>query len=159
MNTKLSPVISLIGLCALSSIMLPAIADTPAEKPVKASASSSKSSAGKTKNSATIKSDAATMSPAVKGSSDRLELDTTRVTGSKELPKVLYIVPWKKADVGNLPGQPFNTLLDEALAPVDREVFRREVDYYQAISNKDQPGKGYANTRNGAQSSPQSQGK
>ncbi|HVY23857.1 MAG TPA: hypothetical protein VG962_10955 [Steroidobacteraceae bacterium] len=73
-------------------------------------------------------------------STDRLNLDTTTVTGNRELPKVLYIVPWKKADVGNLPGQPFNTLLDEALKPVDREVFRREVEYYHAISNKDRPG-------------------
>ena len=79
--------------------------------------------------------------------SDRLNLDTTTVTGNRELPKVLYIVPWKKADVGNLPGQPFNTLLDEALKPVDREVFRREVEYYHAISNKDRPGNGDAGSQ------------
>jgi hypothetical protein len=66
---------------------------------------------------------------------DRLELDTTVVTGNRELPKVLYIVPWKKADIGDLPAQPFNTLLDEALTPVDRDVFRREVTYYGAVSS------------------------
>jgi hypothetical protein len=65
---------------------------------------------------------------------DRLELDTTVVTGNRELPKVLYIVPWKKADLGDLPAQPFNTLLDEVLTPVDRDVFRREVTYYEAVS-------------------------
>jgi len=64
---------------------------------------------------------------------DRLNLDTTVVTGNRELPKVLYIVPWKKSDLGDLPAQPFNTLLDEALAPVDRDVFRREVTYYGAM--------------------------
>lgn len=68
-------------------------------------------------------------------SNDRLDLDTTVVTGNRELPKVLYIVPWKKADIGELPAQPFNTLLDEVLTPVDRDVFRREVTYYGAISN------------------------
>ena len=68
-------------------------------------------------------------------SNDRLALDTTVVTGNRELPKVLYIVPWKKADIGELPAQPFNTLLDEVLTPVDRDVFRREVTYYGAISN------------------------
>lgn len=67
--------------------------------------------------------------------SDRLNLDTTVVTGNRELPKVLYIVPWKKSDLGDLPAQPFNTLLDEALTPVDRDVFRREVTYYGAISS------------------------
>ena len=66
---------------------------------------------------------------------DRLDLDTTIVTGNRELPKVLYIVPWKKADLGELPAQPFNTLLDEVLTPVDRDVFRREVTYYGAVSS------------------------
>ena len=66
---------------------------------------------------------------------DRLDLDTTVVTGNRELPKVLYIVPWKKADIGELPAQPFNTLLDEVLTPVDRDVFRREVTYYEAVSS------------------------
>jgi hypothetical protein len=65
---------------------------------------------------------------------DRLELDTSVVTGNRELPKVLYIVPWKKADIGELPAQPFNTLLDEVLTPVDRDVFRREVTYYDAVA-------------------------
>ena len=76
--------------------------------------------------------------PAVRTSTaaraDRLDLDTTVVTGNRELPKVLYIVPWKKADIGELPAQPFNTLLDEVLTPVDRDVFRREVTYYEAVT-------------------------
>ena len=67
--------------------------------------------------------------------SDRLDLDTTTVTGNRELPKVMYVVPWKKSDLGDLPAQPFNTLLDEALTPVDRDVFRREVTYYGAINH------------------------
>lgn len=67
-------------------------------------------------------------------SADRLELDTTVVTGNRELPKVLYIVPWKKADLGDLPAQPFNTLLDEVLTPVDRDVFRREVTYFETVT-------------------------
>lgn len=67
--------------------------------------------------------------------SDRVDLDTTTVTGNRELPKVLYIVPWKKSDIGDLLGKPMNSLLDEVLAPVDREVFRREVIYYRAVSS------------------------
>jgi hypothetical protein len=70
----------------------------------------------------------------VQTTSDRLQLDTTVVTGNRELPKVLYIVPWKKADLGELPAQPFNTLLDEVLSPVDRDVFRREVTYYGVVA-------------------------
>ncbi len=67
-------------------------------------------------------------------STDRLQLDTTIVTGNRELPKVLYIVPWKKADMGELPSQPFNSLLDEVLQPLDRDAFRRVVSYYGVVS-------------------------
>jgi hypothetical protein len=68
---------------------------------------------------------------------DRLDLDTTVVTGNRELPKVLYIVPWKKPEIGDLPAQPFNTLLDEVLAPVDRDVFKREVTYFHTVTQGD----------------------
>jgi hypothetical protein len=77
---------------------------------------------------------------------DRLDLDTTVVTGNRELPKVLYIVPWKKSDLGDLPAQPFNTLLDEALTPVDRDVFRREVTYYGAVNDAAAGGASEANS-------------
>lgn len=81
---------------------------------------------------------------AAANSTDHLSLDTTTVTGNKELPKVMYIVPWKKAELGQLPGQPFNSLLNDVLQPVDREVFRREVSYYQVVSGKDHSGGGAA---------------
>jgi hypothetical protein len=64
---------------------------------------------------------------------DRIELDTTQITGNRELPKVLYIVPWKHSDLSDLTGRPANSLLDEVLAPVDREVFKRENRYYGAL--------------------------
>jgi len=64
---------------------------------------------------------------------DTLNLGTTSVTGSQELPKVLYIVPWKQSDLGDLVGRPVNTLLDEVLAPVDPEVFKRHLEYYDAL--------------------------
>jgi hypothetical protein len=64
------------------------------------------------------------------GVMDEITLGRTEITGNQELPKVLYIVPWKKADPGDLMGRPVNTLLDEVLAPLDREEFTRQVDYY-----------------------------
>jgi hypothetical protein len=64
---------------------------------------------------------------------DRLELGTATVTGDREQPKVMYIVPWKKSDIGDLAGKPMNSLVDEILAPVDRDVFKREVVYYHAV--------------------------
>ena len=67
------------------------------------------------------------------GVMDEIDLDRTEVTGNQELPKVLYIVPWKKSDPGNLTGKPVNTLLDEVLAPIDRSEFIRQVDYYDEL--------------------------
>ena len=75
---------------------------------------------------------AATKTGARKGP-DRLELDTTDITGNRELPKVLYIVPWKRSDLGDLAGRPVNSLLDEVLQPLDRDVFQRENRYYDAL--------------------------
>ena len=64
---------------------------------------------------------------------DKMELDPTAVTGNRELPKVLYIVPWKRSDLGDLVGKPMNSLVDEVLAPVDRDVFKRQLRYYGAL--------------------------
>jgi hypothetical protein len=65
---------------------------------------------------------------------DRLELDTTDITGNKELPKVMYVVPWKHSDLGDLTGKPANSLVDEVLQPVDRDVFNREERYYHTVA-------------------------
>ena len=64
---------------------------------------------------------------------DRADLEGTSIIGNRELPKVLYIVPWKKPLAGELVGRPVTSLLDEALGPVDREVFQRQVIYYGQV--------------------------
>ena len=64
---------------------------------------------------------------------DEMALGRAQITGNQELPKVMYIVPWKKSDPGDLMGRPVNTLLDEVLAPLDREEFIRRVDYYDDL--------------------------
>ncbi len=69
---------------------------------------------------------------------DSMELSRTEITGNQELPKVLYIVPWQKSDPGDLMGKPINTLMDEVLAPIDREEFLRQVDYYDELYAEDE---------------------
>lgn len=68
-----------------------------------------------------------------------LRLDTSTVTGNRELPRVMAIVPWKKAPPGEPPGRPGKSLLDEALEPVDRLVLRREAAYWQAAADTLEP--------------------
>jgi hypothetical protein len=71
---------------------------------------------------------------------DSMELGRTEITGNQELPKVLYIVPWQKSDPGDLMGRPVNTLLDEVLAPIDREEFVRQVEFYNDLNGeKEEP--------------------
>lgn len=64
---------------------------------------------------------------------DNLDLEGTTITGNQELPKALHIVPWKSPEAGDLSARPMNSLVDEILAPIDRDVFLRELEYYQAV--------------------------
>jgi hypothetical protein len=67
------------------------------------------------------------------GAAEQLDLQGTTITGNRELPKALNIVPWKPAEAGDLAGRPLNSLVDETLAPIDRDVFLRELEYYEAV--------------------------
>lgn len=54
------------------------------------------------------------------------------ILGNQEAPKALVIVPWKSSEIGDTLGL-FESL-DDSRRPVDREVFMRELDYYEIRS-------------------------
>ena len=128
--------------------------------PGTAAASPSPSGDGSAKTGATktgaatsgTRQDPATAKAGARKGPDRLELDTTDITGNRELPKVLYIVPWKRSDLGDVVGKPVNSLLDEVLQPLDRDVFRRENRYYDSLQAG--PGGAKAGTAQGSQPKP-----
>lgn len=62
-----------------------------------------------------------------------IELEGMAVKGNQELPKSLTIVPWKSSEIGDIAGLPGGSLLNESLQPVEREVFRRELRYYDSV--------------------------
>ena len=64
---------------------------------------------------------------------EEMELDGMAVFGNRELPKALFIVPWKDPDAGLAPDRSVNSLIDEALQPVDPDVFRRKLQYYDTV--------------------------
>jgi hypothetical protein len=64
---------------------------------------------------------------------DRVDLGVTSITGNSELPKVLYIVPWKKSGPEDAAVQPAADWLDQVLAPLDPAVFKRELDYREQL--------------------------
>ena len=55
------------------------------------------------------------------------------VLGNDEAPKSLVIVPWKSSQLGDTPA--ISRLLDDSTQPVDKDVFMRELAYYQIRSN------------------------
>jgi hypothetical protein len=59
------------------------------------------------------------------------ELDGISVIGNRELPKALVIVPWKAPEPGDLDGSPLQSLIDDVLGPVDKDVHKRKVSYYE----------------------------
>lgn len=62
-----------------------------------------------------------------------VEMSGMSILGNDEAPKSLVIVPWKSSQLGDMPG--LAKLLDDSTQPVDKEVFMRELAYYQIRSN------------------------
>jgi hypothetical protein len=55
------------------------------------------------------------------------------VSGNKELPNVLYIVPWKASS--NFSNPPIATrLVEEIFAPVDPHAFTKKVKFYKQLT-------------------------
>lgn len=66
-------------------------------------------------------------------SADRLKLDDTSIVGTRELPKVLYIVPWKSSRIGTFAGVSEGGSFEDGLVALDRDVMQREVQYYDIL--------------------------
>jgi hypothetical protein len=124
---------------------------TPAASPPAAAAANPSPAKSASKPASAPENATAAKATARKGP-DRLELDATDITGNRELPKVLYIVPWKRSDLGDVVGRPANSLLDEVLQPLDRDVFQRENRYYDAL--KPGAGDAKAGAAQGSQTKP-----
>ena len=66
--------------------------------------------------------------------SEAKELSGMSIVGNDEAPKSLYIVPWKSSEIGaetNL-----DTMLNEGDVPVDRDVFKRQLGFYQVSTGQ-----------------------
>jgi hypothetical protein len=51
------------------------------------------------------------------------------ILGNEDAPKSLVLVPWKSSQLGDMPS--VSRLLDASKQPVDKEVFMRELSYYE----------------------------
>ena len=61
--------------------------------------------------------------------SEAKELSGMSIVGNDEAPKALYIVPWKSSEIGVETS--LDMMLNEGDVPVDRDVFMRQLEFYQ----------------------------
>ena len=54
------------------------------------------------------------------------------ILGNEEAPKSLVIVPWKSSELGD--NITLSDTLDDRARPVDKDVFLRELTYYEIRS-------------------------
>jgi hypothetical protein len=62
-----------------------------------------------------------------------VEMSGMSILGNDEAPKSLVLVPWKSSQLGDMPE--LSRLPDDAIRPVDKDVFSRELSYYQIRSD------------------------
>ena len=55
------------------------------------------------------------------------------ILGNQDAPKALVIVPWKSSQLGDSLG--IAKSLDDGRQPVDKDVFMRQLSYYEIRSN------------------------
>lgn len=65
-----------------------------------------------------------------KDNNEAKEVSGMSIMGNNETPKSLYIVPWKSSEIGGDTSLT-SSLLNDSITPVDREVFMRELDFYE----------------------------
>jgi hypothetical protein len=58
-----------------------------------------------------------------------VQMSGMSVLGNDDSPKSLALVPWKTSLLGDAPS--LSKLLDDSTQPVDKDVFMRELAYYQ----------------------------
>ena len=68
---------------------------------------------------------------------ERKELEGISIIGNRELPNILYIVPWKSPGRPDMIDIPLTTLINQSLEPIDRLTVIREEQYYNALKSNE----------------------
>ena len=66
--------------------------------------------------------------PEKKNTADAKELSGMSIIGNDEAPKSLYIMHWKSSQLGV--ETTLDSMLNEKDAPVDPDIFKRQVEFY-----------------------------
>ena len=107
----------------------PATASAPvAAAPVDASKRRAKQQPASRKADESKAEPQTTSSEAVPPGGD-VKMSGMSILGNEDAPKSLVIVPWKSSQLADMPS--VSRLLDSATQPVDKDVFMRELSYYE----------------------------
>ena len=98
---------TILSCAALLLLTGPALAQAPAETPAETPAAR----------------------PAEPSEGEAKTLAGMSILGNQEAPKSLVIVPWKSSEIGS--GIGVSRALDTSIRPVDKDVFMRELRYYE----------------------------
>lgn len=68
----------------------------------------------------------------------RIELKSSTITGNSELPKILYVVPWKQVAATEINYKlTVHGINDDVLKPIDPEEFQRQAkNYAELLENR-----------------------
>lgn len=66
---------------------------------------------------------------------EQADMEGITITGNKELPNILYVISWKSPELPPVADIPLESLIENALEPLDRRSVLREEQYYNATRN------------------------
>ncbi len=67
------------------------------------------------------------------GQGSYIELDPALISGDQELPRVLYILPWRQPDGAPLPPPDLPLSEDDLLRPLYPPAHRQEMNYHRQL--------------------------
>jgi hypothetical protein len=131
-------ILGLLLLAAAHSAVADEAATAPSTPAVVATALASTQSVGAPKQrakkqTASTKSDDGKADPAADQAAAQpggdVKMSGMSILGNEDAPKSLVLVPWKSSQLADMPS--VSRLLDSATQPVDKDVFMRELAYYE----------------------------
>ncbi|TGD75632.1 hypothetical protein E4634_01715 [Mangrovimicrobium sediminis] len=90
------------------------------------------------------------LAPLAAAQEPTVELES-RVIGNRELPRVMYIVPWRQAPDVDLGWEPEQVIAGELFQPLRRDEYRRQLHYREKLAEPGDDGSGASSTSTDSQ--------
>ncbi len=74
------------------------------------------------------------LSAGVAAAEDSIDSSGTKIIGDSDMPKTLYIIPWKKPEPAPPPTRSMSEFANAALATLERDTLLRQMQYHAIFS-------------------------